>query len=77
MLDRGPLLAIRPLLEERLMKLCVCREREGRERSERRAAAEREERRLPASAALTREDGKRADAVLLVVLQHELEDHRE
>ena len=79
-LDRGPLLAIRPLLEEAHEAVRVRREK-GRERSERRAAAERERERSVSSIArlgLLEENGTRAaTGVLLEKLQHELEDLRE
>ena len=80
-LDLGPLLAIRPLLEEAHEAVRV-RIEKGRDRSERRAgAAEREERKFdrPPRPRSLEEDAKRAaDPVLLEKnLQHDLEDLRE
>ena len=76
MLDLGPLLAIRPLLEE--AHEAVRREK-GRERSERRAAAERQESEFdrPPRRRSLEEDGKGADPVPLPILQQELHDLRE
>ena len=79
-LDLGPLLAIRPLLEEAHEAVCVHREK-GREGSEGRAAAEREERKFdrPPRPRSLEEDGERgvADTDLLPIIEHELHDLRE
>jgi len=81
-LDRGPLLAIRPLLEEAHEAVRGRREK-GRERSERRAAAEREREReerkfdRPPRRRSLEEDAKGAAPVLLECFEHDLEDLRE